>query len=108
MRDAGMSMILDDNSCNSVIRRLIHPEYLMLTEYDRVNNTQLATTMFWFLRCNCSYSNTAEKMDTHRNTVYYRVMKAFEIIDEQAVNTTGSQLLYQLSYLSDHREALLK
>ena len=77
MRDAGMSMILDDNSCNSVIRRLIHPEYLMLTEYDRVNNTQLATTMFWFLRCNCSYSNTAEKMDTHRNTVYYRVMKAF-------------------------------
>ncbi len=100
-QDAGLFLLQEQINWESE-DAIVHPEYEFLSEYDRKNNTQLAKTLFWFLYCNRSYAETAEKMETHRNTVYYRVSKIMELIDPEAFESAESRLLYELSYLKEN------
>ena len=101
LRNVGISILLQDANFRTLLGTLEHPELTLLRTYDQENHTQLAATIFWYLYSNCSYSDTATRMATHRNTVYYRVLKAFEIVDSHAFDSLESRLLYQLSYIAD-------
>lgn len=106
MRDTGISILLSDPAWAAALGRLTHPQLLILQAYDLENHTQLASTTFWYLYSNCSYSDTAARMDTHRNTVYYRILKVFEVVDAHAFDSMESRLLYQLSYIAANPSVL--
>lgn len=59
---------------------LAHPGILVLLEYDRVHRSDLRETLFMYLTLDRSLSLTAERMHTHRNTVYNKVKKVRELI----------------------------
>lgn len=104
IRDAGLELLMRDKPFREQLERLVHPEYLQLRRYDRENHTQLAETVFWYLYSNGNYSDTALRMESHRNTVYNRIAKAFELVDAGHLETASSRLLFQISYLLDNNE----
>lgn len=48
-------------------------------EYDKIHNSNLIDTLYYYLKTGGSLSETAELMFTHRNTVGYRMNKIREI-----------------------------
>ncbi len=108
IRDAGLGLLMRDELFREQLGRLAHPEYSRLQSYDRENHTQFAETVFWYLFSNGNYSDAALRMESHRNTVYNRIAKAFELVDAEKLETVSSRLLFLLSYLLDHHENLGK
>ena len=57
-----------------------HPDLKLLMEYDQKNDTQLAETLYMYLRNERNYSMTAEAMFIHRNTILYRLKKIDSLV----------------------------
>ena len=108
LQEAGLGILLRDAAFRERLGGMLHPGYGKLIAYDKKENTRLAETLFWYLYCNCSYSDTAARMDTHRNTIYYRVARAYTLLEPAGMKSLASRLLYQISYLSEHPEVLEK
>lgn len=61
---------------------LAHPGVALLLGYDEEHGTDLEKTLITYLKCNCSYTKTAEEMYMHRNTVLYKIRKIKSMINE--------------------------
>ena len=58
-----------------------HPTLKCLFEYDKKNDTELAETLYMYLRNERNYSMTAESMYVHRNTILYRLKKIDSLVN---------------------------
>lgn len=60
--------------------KLIHPAIGKLIQYDEENDTELARTLFCYLRCERNTTLTAEELFIHRNTLQYRIHRINSLI----------------------------
>lgn len=58
-----------------------HPAAQILLNYDYKHQTQLSETLFYFLLNERSYSQTADELYVHRNTIQYRINKVLELTE---------------------------
>lgn len=72
-----MRNLLEENSAFST---WIHPDLVLLRDYDSQNQTELLPTLAQFLACGSNYERVASKMGLHPNTVRYRIRKAVDLI----------------------------
>ncbi|RGE20384.1 CdaR family transcriptional regulator [Leucobacter sp. wl10] len=61
---------------------LIHPGMVALIRYDREHRTDLRETLFMYLAYDRNLKMTAERMFSHRNTVYNKLRRIRQILDE--------------------------
>lgn len=60
--------------------QLIHPAIGILSAYDKENDTELARTLFYYLRCERNTTLAAEELYIHRNTLQYRIHRINSLI----------------------------
>jgi DNA-binding PucR family transcriptional regulator len=58
----------------------VHPDLYRLREHDRRNDTRYMQTLFEFLLCGGNYTDTANRLGLHRNSLIYRMSKIREIV----------------------------
>lgn len=78
----------------------IHPGILEMAEYDRENNTEYLETMKQWLLNKMDYSATAKAMNLHRNSLYYRMERIYELFDLEFTDMNTDVQLY-LSLFTD-------
>lgn len=78
--------------CNSSMHLIdyVPPKMFRLRDYDRQNNTEFFTTLYYYLLNQKNTTATATKLRIHRNTLFYRLSKiqeltAFDLNDEETV-----------------------
>lgn len=57
-----------------------HPDLCRLRDFDTEHNSDYLQTLFNFLLLGCNYTDTANYMNLHRNTLVYRLGRIREII----------------------------
>lgn len=72
-----------------------HPSVLNLIEYDKLYNTNLASTLARFVFHTRNIAATAADLNIHRNTVLYRIARIRQIID---TDLDDSNILLQLQF----------
>ena len=75
-----------------------HPAIRMLVAYDRKQKTELAKTLYHFLRCERNVVKTAQEMYLHRNTLSYR-MKKIEALTRLDLEDPDTRQYLMLSFL---------
>ena len=80
---------------------LAHPALRTLRAYDDRHGTALAETLCVFLRCSCSFAETAETLFIHRSTLLYRLGRIRELTGAD-VDDPDVRLHLQLSYLMEN------
>ena len=81
-----------------ILRSYIHPDILILKQYDEKNGTELCGTLLCYLNCNRSQAKAASLLYIHRNTVNYRVNQCREIMKSE-LNKDTDLFLYTLSLM---------
>ncbi len=80
--------ILNEVSFSSDWDAAILPEVRKMAEDDRLKGTDLVRTLSVYLSCSCNYTEAAEALNLHRNTVIYRIGRMQEVygvdVDEHA------------------------
>ncbi|MCI8991598.1 MAG: hypothetical protein HFG80_02555 [Eubacterium sp.] len=66
---------------------LLHPYFLVLSKYDKENNTEYLQTLISYLQNNCSISAAANDLYIHRNSLQYRIRKIEELLDIRISST---------------------
>ncbi|MFB5268750.1 PucR family transcriptional regulator [Paenibacillus enshidis] len=66
-----------------------------LVKYDKENDTDLVTTLYYYLTTGGSLMETATRMYIHRNSVKYRIDRIKELTDIDLDNSVN-RLMYQL------------
>jgi PucR family transcriptional regulator, proline-responsive transcriptional activator len=78
------------------LKEFCHPAYHRLLEYDKLNGTDYCSTLYQYILCASSVSNSAEKLFIHRNTMSYRLGKIGEIT---GIDLTDGEKVFEL-YMS--------
>ena len=67
----------------------VHPGILEMEQYDVQNHTQYLETLRQWLLHRMDYSETAKAMNLHRNSLYYRMQRIYELfgLDISDMNT---------------------
>ena len=66
---------------NILFNTLVHPDLLVLKDYDRKNNTDLCNTLKVYLTSAGNYNIISKELHIHRNTAIYRLQRIRDIID---------------------------
>jgi DNA-binding PucR family transcriptional regulator len=75
------------------LSRYLHPALPILSDYDSNNGTQLELTLYTYLKCACSTTDTADALFLHRNSVIYRLHRIEDLCDIDLSDTdTGFRL----------------
>ena len=75
------------------LNRYLHPALPILSDYDSKNGTQLVQTLYTYLKCSCSTTETADALFLHRNSVIYRLHRIEDLCDIDLSDTdTGFRL----------------
>lgn len=80
MRDSALHYIREHVTDDTRLQSLLHPDVPFLIEYDRKNHTLYANTLYWFLLYSCNYTDAANKLNLHRNTLIYRINRIESLI----------------------------
>lgn len=72
---------------------LIHPDVRKLMDIDDRNGSQYLKTMFEYLICGGNYTDAANHLGLHRNSMIYRVARIKEIISTDLDDSTNRILL---------------
>lgn len=75
---------------------ILEPHIKTLAEMDAKKNTSYLETLYTYLKCAMSTSNTCKKLFIHRNTLDYRMQKITELT---GIDWTDGDVLFKL-YLS--------
>ena len=79
---------------------LSHPALRQLRAYDERHGTSLAETLRVFLRCRCSYAETAQALFIHRSTLLYRLGRVRELTGADPEDA-DTRLHLELSFLME-------
>jgi sugar diacid utilization regulator len=80
---------------NPILQRLYNNGIGKIYTYDRENNTQLFETIQILIKYNFNFSEAADKLFIHRNTLYQR-LKRIEEITGLDMNNSEARLILQL------------
>ena len=72
----------------------LHPGILEMEQYDMQNNTQYLETLKEWLLHRMDYSATAKAMNLHRNSLYYRMQRIYELFDIELDDMNTDVQLY--------------
>ena len=78
-----------DSCCN----HMLHPDVSRLIALDQADSTEYARTLMWYLLSGMNYTDTAQKLEIHRNTVIYRIGKIADLMDTDLNNPENQKLL---------------
>ncbi|MFA9422334.1 MAG: PucR family transcriptional regulator, partial [Sedimentibacter sp.] len=80
------------------LQTFVHPALRTLKENDKIKDTNYFITLYEFLLCGNNYTNAANHLNLHRNSLIYRISRIQEIINIDLYNKDNVKLLL-LSYL---------
>ncbi len=80
MRETAVDYIRNHCISDDELQSLLHPDAMFLIEYDKVNHTLYANTLYWFLLFSCNYTDAANKLHLHRNTLIYRINRIENLV----------------------------
>lgn len=75
MRDTAIRFIREHTIQDPQLQTLLHPDVIFLINYDKQNHTLYANTLYWFLLYSCNYTDAANHLNLHRNTLIYRISR---------------------------------
>ena len=93
MRDIADLLIQKEAAASPQISKYIHPDVPYLIRYDRQNHTLYAITLYWYLFYSCNYTDAANQLHLHRNTLIYRVSRIEQLISANLADINERQLL---------------
>ena len=79
-RDYAIYHMLELSASIDTLRDFVLPQFNLLREHCKKNDTSLLTTVRVYLESQCNKSKTAKKLYTHPNTIKYRLAQAEEIM----------------------------
>ena len=62
------------------LQSLVHPDVRRLQQIDRQSESQYVKTLLEYLICGGNYTDTAQRLGLHRNSLIYRMTRIQEII----------------------------
>lgn len=87
-------------------KMLLYPPLMKLIAFDKTNDSNLAETLFYYLKTPKQLEEICERLFIHKNTLFYRMKKAREIMgidlynaDEITQVCLSFQLLHQMNLL---------
>ncbi len=98
MRSAAIGCLRNGLMRDPWLKTVLHPDLLALIQYDMKNNTQYASTLYWYLFYSGNYTDAANQLNLHRNTLIYRVNRIQEMVHFN-LDSINERELYILSYL---------
>lgn len=81
-----------------ILQSYLHPDVETLIEYDKQNHTVYANSLYWYLFYSCNFTDAANRMNLHRNTLIYRINRITELIHADLTKAEDRELLL-LSFL---------
>lgn len=78
-----------DSCCN----HMLHPDVSRLIALDQADSTEYARTLMCYLLSGMNYTDTAQKLEIHRNTVIYRIGKISDLMDTDLNHPENQKLL---------------
>lgn len=72
---------------------LCHPDIITLYRYDMEHRTEYRTILYEYLLYDCNLTQTARKLNYHRNTMQYKLYKIEEIIGRPLADGSYKQTL---------------
>lgn len=93
MREVAKGCIQEHMVENSWVQTLIHPDVPRLVKYDIENRSRYSHTLYWFLFYSCNYTDAANQLSLHRNTLIYRINRIQEIVTANFMDPTERELL---------------
>ena len=106
LEDYGIYAMFRTVSKTENLSRYLHPALPILSDYDSRNGTQLELTLYTYLKCACSTTETADTLFLHRNSVIYRLHRIEDLCDIDLSDTdTGFRLRlsFAISYVINQR-----
>jgi len=91
-----------DSACGWIVQRLkesgqdaelIHPGVVRLMEQDAGGKGKLCATLFEYLLCGGNFTDTAQRLGIHRNSLIYRMGKIQEIVGSDLNAPAGRKLM---------------
>ncbi|KIR02725.1 Regulator of polyketide synthase expression [Lachnospiraceae bacterium TWA4] len=107
MREVAKNCIQEHMVSNNWIRTLIHPDVPKLIAYDVENRSRYSHTLYWFLFYSCNYTDAANQLSLHRNTLIYRINRIQEIITCNFMDPIERELLL-LSFMLYRYDIIVK
>lgn len=98
MRNAAIRCLREGLMEDSWLKTVFHPDFLTLIQYDMQNNTQYTSSLYWFLFYSGNYTDAANQLNLHRNTLIYRINRVQEMLHFD-FSSIGEKELFLLSYL---------
>ena len=93
MYDAACGWIAEQLRESGRDAALIHPGVVRLIEQDAGGRTKLAATLFEYLLCGGNYTDTAQRLGIHRNSLIYRIGKIQEIVGSDLSSPADRKLM---------------
>lgn len=93
MRETAVSYIRAHSMDDEELQSLLHPDAMFLIEYDRENHTLYANTLYWFLLFSCNYTDAANKLHLHRNTLIYRINRIENLVSANFSDVSEREFL---------------
>ena len=78
----GILSLFCDINRNDILNEFSNQILGALIKYDKDNNSDLLKTLKVYLNNNCNIIKTAEELNSHRNTIKYRLNRIMEITNE--------------------------
>ncbi|MCD8115984.1 MAG: helix-turn-helix domain-containing protein [Oscillospiraceae bacterium] len=72
---------------------MLHPDVGRLLSIDMTEGTEHARTLLNYLLSGCNYTDTAQKLGVHRNTIIYRIEKISNLMLTDLHDTENQKLL---------------
>lgn len=81
-----------------ILQSYLHPDVARLIEHDKQNRTVYASSLYYYLFYSCNFTDAANRMNLHRNTLIYRIGRIQELIHADLTRPEDRELLL-LSFL---------
>nr|WP_243272727.1 helix-turn-helix domain-containing protein [Flavonifractor plautii] len=80
MYEAALSIIEERLKNLPELQSLVHPDVRRLQQINRQGDSQYVRTLLEYLICGGNYTDTAQRLGLHRNSLIYRMTRIQEII----------------------------
>lgn len=80
MYQAVLSLMEEHLESLPELQSLVHPDVRRLQQIDRQGDSQYVRTLLEYLICGGNYTDTAQRLGLHRNSLIYRITRIQEII----------------------------
>lgn len=80
MYEAVLSLMEERLNSLPELQSLVHPDVRRLQQIDRQSESQYVKTLLEYLICGGNYTDTAQRLGLHRNSLIYRMTRIQEII----------------------------